>query len=459
MMAEVKSSRVKVPSLLTVVSSKPTAPGRVHKFTALDHAMGFHTGHIVFYYRRNPIRDGASMENDLDNLRISLSELLCLYPPVTGRLGRGADGNWEVKCNDAGVRMLKANVCATLDEWLRYANAAEERDLTVWEDLPDDPHIWSPFRIQINDFNCGGLAVAISFTHMHADFTSATLLIKSWAEIHRHEPVAHPPIFNLPSVINESAAYRRSSSMFSETNSEFEIPSVRMGRATFKFSEAKIRQCLSKVHESCPDATPFDVLAALFWSKITRLKSPACDDDNKCSLSMCIDLRKRERDSIPYGYFGNALHFSKLSVNAEELQSDRLAYIAGLVHQHVGSIRDEEFWANVAWLESHKKEGGQYPPPFQLFGCELTCLSMENTISSEGSFTYAAMFKQNEKPIHVSYHIGNVGGEGLILVMPSPEEGLARIVMVTLPEEQIVKLCEDQTILGLQPSMLLNGKQ
>ncbi|CDP06790.1 unnamed protein product [Coffea canephora] len=366
-MAEVKSSRVKVPSLLTVVSSKPTAPGRIHKFTALDHAMGFHTGHIVFYYRRNPIRDGASMENDLDNLRISLSELLCLYPPVTGRLGRGADGNWEVKCNDAGVRMLKANVCATLDEWLSYANAAEERDLTVWEDLPDDPHIWSPFRIQINDFNCGGLAVAISFTHMHADFTSATLLIKSWAEIHRHEPVARPPIFNLPS----------------------------------------IRQCLSEVHESCPDASPFDVLAALFWSKITRLKSPACDDDNKCSLSMCIDLRKRERDSIPYGYFGNALHFSKLS----------------------------------------------------LFGCQLTCLSMENTISSEGSFTYAAMFKQNEKPVHVSYQIGNVGGEGLILVMPSPEEGLARIVMVTLPEEQIVKLCEDQTILGLQPSMLLNGKQ
>lgn len=421
--------------------------------------MGFHTGHIVFYYLKNPFRDGASMENDLNNLQTSLSELLCLYPSVTGRLARGADGNWEVKCNDAGVRMLRANVCNTLDEWLRFDNAAEERDLTVWEDLPDDPRIWSPFRIQINDFNCGGLAIAISFTHMHADFTSVTLLIKSWAEIHRQAPVAHPTIFILPSVSNQSAAHERSSSMFSATKSEVEIPSVRMGRATFKFSEAKIRQCLSEVHESCPEASPFDVLAALFWSRIAQLKSPARNNDKKCSLSVCMDLRKREQDSIPYGYFGNPLHFSQLSIHAEELQSGRLAYIAGLVHQHVVSMQEEEFWANAAWLESHKKESGQYPPPFQLFGRELTCLNMENTISSEESFTYAAMFKENEKPIHVSYHIGKAGGEGLILVMPSPEEGLARIVMITLPEEQIVKLCEDQTILGLQPSMLLNGKQ
>jgi hypothetical protein len=54
-----------------------------------------------------------------------------------------------VKCNDAGVRILRANVGVTIDEWLRSADVSEEKDLTVWEEMPEDPSTWSPFRIQV----------------------------------------------------------------------------------------------------------------------------------------------------------------------------------------------------------------------------------------------------------------------------------------------------------------------
>ncbi|KAK9291405.1 hypothetical protein L1049_019352 [Liquidambar formosana] len=68
-----------------------------------------------------------------------------------------------------------------------------------------------------------------------------------------------------------------------------------------------------------------------------------------------------------------------------------------------------------------------------MYGPELTCVSMEHMIispapkenSTHRSLTYAAMFEKDEKPVHVSYHVGNVEGEGLIMVMPSPEEGMA----------------------------------
>lgn len=98
------------------------------------------------------------MRRDLEKLRISLRKLLCMYPKVTGRLTRvensGSDPvhqeNWIIKCNDAGVRTLRAKVGISLDEWLKSANADDERDLTVWEDLGNnDPLIWSPFRIQV----------------------------------------------------------------------------------------------------------------------------------------------------------------------------------------------------------------------------------------------------------------------------------------------------------------------
>ncbi|KAL0413254.1 UNVERIFIED_CONTAM: hypothetical protein Sradi_1527100 [Sesamum radiatum] len=132
-----KSSRVKVHSLLSVVSSSPVMPGKVHKLSPLDQAMGHHTIHIVFYYESNPFKDGP-FASDIDNLRVSLSKLLDEYPVVTGRLTRGAEGGWQVRCNDAGVRMLQAEVNTTMDEWLRSVEASEERDLTVWEDMPQD---------------------------------------------------------------------------------------------------------------------------------------------------------------------------------------------------------------------------------------------------------------------------------------------------------------------------------
>ncbi|XP_042495618.1 protein ECERIFERUM 26-like, partial [Macadamia integrifolia] len=196
-MSRTGSSLVNVHSKLTVVSDTPVEHGKTYPFSILDHAMGLHTLHIVFYYRYD-----RPESDDLGRLRESLSKLLTLYPTVTGRLRRragGEDGNWEVNCNDAGVRVLVAKVDTTLDEWLRSADGSRERDLTVWEDMPeDDTSIWSPFRIQINDFEGEGLAIGLSCTHMSADPTCYTTFFKSWIEVDRGVSITHPPFFHPP---------------------------------------------------------------------------------------------------------------------------------------------------------------------------------------------------------------------------------------------------------------------
>lgn len=139
-----KKSRVSVHSKLTVVPSKPSGSVKTNPLSSLDHAMGLHSLHMVFYYKKNPF---GSFE--LDPLRESLSGVISLYPNVTGRLTRLENGNWAVKCHDAGIRVIRAEVSATLDEWLRSADGSEERDLTVWEDMPQEPNTWSPFRVQV----------------------------------------------------------------------------------------------------------------------------------------------------------------------------------------------------------------------------------------------------------------------------------------------------------------------
>ncbi|KAK9292476.1 hypothetical protein L1049_020449 [Liquidambar formosana] len=324
-------SRVSVPLKLTAVSNKPAEPGKTHPLSALDHAMGLHSLHIIFYYRKYPTGSGDSNQFDLDWLRGSLSEALSLYPTVTGRLTRGEDGNWMVKCNDAGVRILRAKVGTTLDEWLRSADAAEERDLMMWEDMPEDPSIWSPFRIQINDFEGGGAAIALSCSHMHADPTNATMLFKSWTEVHRREPISHPPFYNPPAFGGRGrpvANIDTKSANYYAAKSKAKTPTVKMATATFKFSEAIIKQCLSRVHDKCPDATPFDLLAALFWTRVACLKLPT--HDNKSSISICIDFRKLMHAPLPYGSFGNAQHFSLLSLDAVKLDDAGLGQCGGV---------------------------------------------------------------------------------------------------------------------------------
>ncbi|XP_062084496.1 protein ECERIFERUM 2-like [Humulus lupulus] len=460
-MAESKN-RVKVHSKLTAVSSRPVGSGnKIHKFTALDHAMGLHSLHIVFYYKDNVLTDF-----DLDRARVSLSDTLSLYPQVTGRIARNGDGNWEVKCNDAGVRVVKARVGAPFDEWLRSADGMEEKYLTVWDEMPEDPTNWSPFRIQINEFEGGGVAVGLSCTHMHADPLSLTLIFKSWIDTHRGRVIAHPPVcpgLEL-STRPDSNPKTNSVTYYHAKSIARAAPTVKMATATFKFSNAILKQCLSGVSEICPDATPFDFLGALFWTRVARIKG--LKNYYRHSISICTDFRKLlKKTSLHFGYYGNALHFSMLSLGVGELNGYDVGHVVGELHRHVASVDDDEIRSAVDWLESRKgEEDARYGPAFRMYGPELTCVNMDHMADSYGPngrvvgpLMYDTAFVEGTDPVHVSYHVGNVEGEGLIVVMPSSEEGLARVVTVTLPENELAELCEDQALLGLKPIMLLSG--
>lgn len=145
MTVSVEMKRIRVTGKSTVAAAVPVQPGKTHEFTALDHAMSRHTVHQVFYYRQAPTLT-------LPKLKESLSDVLSYYPAMTGRLvkneGDGC-GEWIVKCNDAGVRMVDARVDVTLDEFLASASDDEEKQLAYLEDVESDPYLWSPFCIQV----------------------------------------------------------------------------------------------------------------------------------------------------------------------------------------------------------------------------------------------------------------------------------------------------------------------
>ncbi|CAL5194627.1 unnamed protein product [Lathyrus oleraceus] len=431
-------SKVTLDSKLTVVSSRPVKRGMIHKLSGVDHGMGYHTLHLIFYYKNE---DNWFESFELDPLRESLSKVLSMYPTVTGRLARVEEdgGDWEIRCNDTGVRVIKANVDSTIEKWLSSsAGGPDEAQLIAWDDMPLDTSTWSPFQIQINSFKEGGIAIGVSCTHMIADLTFLSSFFKSWSQIYRHvTPISHPP-FLTPISITSSPNNNEDMSPNSEPKPQTNITS-----ATFKFSNSIIKQLTSK----CAGATAFDVLAALFWTRVTLLKGSNLHKQNH-SLSICRDFRKLIKTNLPVGYFGNALHFSKFSLNSEEMKNGKkLEDIASLIHMHMTEVTEEEIMSSIESFESQKES-----TPKCVYGSsELTCMYMEET----ESLLYESMFGDNEKPAHVSCRVGNVGGEGLIMVMPSSEGGFARNVIVMLKEEQVDKLCKDQEMLMLQPTIIL----
>lgn len=297
--------------------------------------------------------------------------------------------------------------------------------------------------MQINKFKCGALALGLSCTHMHTDITSATMLFKAWSEVHRRQPRSLLPIFHLP----PPSATTPSSHPHSSST-----PPTKMATVTMKFSASAVDKLLSQLH--LPAASPFDVLTALFWSRIAQQQLIATT--HKRSISICVDFRDHGRNPpVPFAYFGNALHFSTLTVDADELLTGSLGQVSGYIQRHVAGMRNVEFTPVMCLPEEENAVGAMY-------GTRLTFFNGDHMIEAESgrALMYEAEFKKGEPPLHVSYRVGNVEGEGLILVMPSADGGgSGRTVTATLPEEQVMELCKDQEILSLEPISVPCGRR
>lgn len=130
----------------TVVSTKPVDPGKFYQLSVLDRAMEPYRLRLVYYYRSSTSREFGEATKIL---RESISTALSCFPIMTGRLQRNNLGNWMIKCNDAGLRMVEARVNGSVEEWLQHVDREKELKLVHWEDMSLKPYFWSTFYVQV----------------------------------------------------------------------------------------------------------------------------------------------------------------------------------------------------------------------------------------------------------------------------------------------------------------------
>ncbi|XP_074369390.1 diaboline synthase-like [Apium graveolens] len=141
---------------------------------------------ILFYSNPQQLPSKTTMPNLLKN---SLSKALSKYYPFAGRL-RSA-GSY-VDCNDQGVQFYEARIACTLSEILKRAAAKEEQE--GFGHLFPPGSVWANANVsdsclvvvQLNHFSCGGIAIAVNFTHRTVDGSTLLSFLNYWASLSRN---------------------------------------------------------------------------------------------------------------------------------------------------------------------------------------------------------------------------------------------------------------------------------
>ncbi|KAL8107479.1 hypothetical protein AgCh_024045 [Apium graveolens] len=128
----------------------------------------------------------ANKANYADRLKRSLAQTLTTYYPFAGRLS--SSGTY-VDCNDHGVEFLESQVTCTMSEILENPRNHSSlsplfRPGSVWNALNINNNNSSPLMIvQLNHFECGGIAMAVSVTHRITDGCGLCTFLAHWASV------------------------------------------------------------------------------------------------------------------------------------------------------------------------------------------------------------------------------------------------------------------------------------
>ncbi|KAL1826650.1 hypothetical protein ACET3Z_005062 [Daucus carota] len=147
---------------------------------------------LFFYPSDNP--DGntpklrANTTATISNLlKCSLSQALSKYYPFAGRLISAS----RVDCSDQGVDFFEARIGCKLSEILDKSLVKGDEysahlfpPRSIWNKVIDRDS--SLVRVQLNHFDCGGIAIAASVSHRLGDAATLCSFLCYWANLSRH---------------------------------------------------------------------------------------------------------------------------------------------------------------------------------------------------------------------------------------------------------------------------------
>ncbi|MCL7027550.1 hypothetical protein MKW94_028542 [Papaver nudicaule] len=312
-------TKVQVISKEMIKPSTPTPPHlRNFKLSLLDQLLPPFYFPIVLFY---PANDGhESHNNDQSSkaniLKKSLSETLTRFYPVAGRI----KDNIIIECNDKGVDYFEAKVDAVMSDFMSLDVLHQLHPSCI---MVDDVAREAQLAIQVNMFDCGGIALSVSSSHKIIDGCTSTTILSSWAATARaalDQEIAYPT-FDSAAIFPALPPGVQVSTLESDDS----IQGQNVVTKRFLFNASKIAALRARIAESRSSnvlskyPTRTEAISALVWRSFmetSRVKASRAHTLSEAAstkpiirsiANFVVNLRTRLNPPLPPVSFGNII--------------------------------------------------------------------------------------------------------------------------------------------------------
>ncbi|KAF7145837.1 hypothetical protein RHSIM_Rhsim04G0154300 [Rhododendron simsii] len=296
---------------VTVTSTetiKPTSPTplhlKPHKLSFLDQLHPTIFSHVGLYYLLDNSQLPNVADDILNQLKESLSKALTLFYPLAGRIN---SDQHSIDCNDEGLYYLEARVNCHLLDFLR------EPDLDLLNDFypchPTKPEPFAriyPVMIQVNVFECSGIAIGLCLSHKVLDGISTSSFLKGWAScaLKRFETVS--PSFNAASL------FPPNNRLPMDSIASLGRSMIKMGNSVtrrFLFDSSALSALKSKGDMGTGTRSPsrVEAVTAFIWKCAMSVSEAKSGIRKPSILSHAVDLRRRMVPPLEEYSMGNLL--------------------------------------------------------------------------------------------------------------------------------------------------------
>lgn len=272
---------------------KPSSPTPLHlqnlKLSFLDQiAPPLHVPIIFFYPHHQLINHNTNILSL--QLKHSLSQTLTTFYPLAGTIQENSS---IIHCNDAGAEFIVVRVRAPLSQVIKEpVNMVELKKLQPVDDPFDHEKV--VLAVKLSFFDCGGIAVAVSFSHKASDGTSGMAFFNAWAATCRGETtnISSRPSFDLASFFPPP----NNPSRLQLLAQYIGLTREKIVTKRFVFDKEKILE----LKKSCGgDPTRVEAVSACIWRSLMEAKKMTF------AATHIVNLRPRRRPQFPENSFGN----------------------------------------------------------------------------------------------------------------------------------------------------------
>ncbi|KAI3887035.1 hypothetical protein MKX03_025609 [Papaver bracteatum] len=315
---------------------------------------------IVFYPSGSISKINGGEEEIFKLLKKSLSETLTLYYPFAGRI----KDNIIVDCNDEGIEYYEAKVNGEISE---YMSSDVLYQLFPSDIVTDNIVKDTPLVVQVNMFDCGGIAISGCVSHKLADGLSVAALVNAWAasalgggeggglgESLRptFESASHfPPQENIPNSIIPADLLQSIGQGSKIVSKRFVIDGSKLSTL-----RSTIMDMSSDTTNNEHHLTAVEAVTALLWKsvmEVSKSRSATLAKPTPISVvNLGVNLRKRMDPSLPSASFGNIVTVATAtSMNNSENELDGLV---GQVRESISKINNEyiQYMGSGGFLKS-----------------------------------------------------------------------------------------------------------